>query len=109
GSDDGLVRLWDADTGQELKRFAGHNDWVVAVALAPDGRRAVSGGFDHTARVWDLEAGKEVCRFRGHPGAVRDVAFLPDGRRALSVNEYPWRGGQPTATADYSLRLWDTE
>src|SRR5262249_38526602 len=41
---DSSVRLWDVQTGQELRRFEGHKRQVLTVAFAPDGRRAVSGG-----------------------------------------------------------------
>jgi prepilin-type processing-associated H-X9-DG protein len=44
-SDDHTVRLWDAATGEERRRF-GHGHWVRAVALSPDGRLLVS------SRLW---------------------------------------------------------
>jgi WD40 repeat protein len=43
-----------------LFTLPGHTDWVNAVALTPDGRRAVSGSNDTTLRVWDLRDGKEL-------------------------------------------------
>jgi WD40 repeat protein len=33
---------------------------VSAVAVTPDGRRAVSGSHDHTLKVWDLETGQAL-------------------------------------------------
>jgi WD40 repeat protein len=44
GSDDGTLRLWDLETGEEVCRFTGHRDLVYGVAFAPDGRRILSGG-----------------------------------------------------------------
>ena len=38
---------------------------VNAVAVTPDGRRAVSASSDQTLRVWDLESGKEIATFTG--------------------------------------------
>src|SRR5207249_3594946 len=67
----------------EVRRFKGHTNWVIGVAISPDGRRALSGGFDATLRLWDLEAGKELHRFKGHTDQVLSVAFSPDGRQAL--------------------------
>ena len=40
--------LWDAETGEELKRFASPGRAVTCVALSPDGRWAVSGS-DHAS------------------------------------------------------------
>jgi WD40 repeat protein len=52
-ADHALVLL-DADTGQVLQRFPGHTAAVESVAIAANGRRAVSGGADQTVRVWRL-------------------------------------------------------
>lgn len=35
GSDDDSVRLWDLQSGKELKRFDGHEDDVTSVAFSP--------------------------------------------------------------------------
>ena len=92
-SRDGTVRLWEADTGRELRRFSGHRQMVSAVAFTPGGH-AVSGSHDHTVRVWDVGSGSELYGCRGHTGAVLCVAVSPGGRTLAS-------GG-----ADSSIRLW---
>jgi WD40 repeat protein len=57
---------------------------VTCIAIAPDGRTAVSGSLDKTLVLWDLAAGKELGTFTGHSDAVMSVAIAPDGRNALS-------------------------
>jgi WD40 repeat protein len=54
---------WDAVRGQLLRTLEGHNDWVRAVAITPDGRLVVSGSGDETLRIWDAKNGKELCSF----------------------------------------------
>ena len=84
GPPDHSVRLWDLETGAELRRFDGHQNAVLSVAFAPDGRRAVSASFDGTIRIWDLETGVERHRYHGHGSAVHAAVFTPDGTQVLS-------------------------
>jgi WD40 repeat protein len=92
GGVDRSVRLWDLETGRELRRFEGHKDWVRAVALSPDGRRVLSScggprGEDCTVRLWDAQRGQEVLRLSGHTGPACPVAFHPDGRHVVSGSD----------------------
>ena len=44
GSSDKTARLWDAQSGKELRAFTGHADWVRSVAFSPDGKQVLTGG-----------------------------------------------------------------
>lgn len=105
---DATARLWNAETGEEVRRFYGHTDVVRCLDFSPDGARLVTGaggttvddatdGGDYTARIWDVETGEELMLFNEHVGAVYTVRFAPTGRIVLS--------GCRTATA----RLWNAE
>ncbi len=83
------------DIAAEVRRIEGNPGPVYAVAISPDGRRAVAGGTDGLVRLYDVKTGKEIRRFEGHAGRVWTVAFSPDGRRCAS-------GG-----FDQTIRLWD--
>ncbi len=37
-SRDCTARLWDTDTGKEIRKFAGHFDDVTNAAFSPDGK-----------------------------------------------------------------------
>ncbi|MBV8629417.1 MAG: TIR domain-containing protein, partial [Silvibacterium sp.] len=80
-----------------LRTLIGHSAWVSGVAIAPDGRRAISASEDKTLKVWDLESGAELHTLAGHSGWVTSVAVTPDGRRAIS------------ASHDKTLKVWDLE
>ncbi len=97
GSKDDTLKVWDLETGQELKTLEGHSGGVNTVAITPDGLRAVSGSWDDTLKVWDLETGQELKTLEGHSGGVSTVAITPDGLRAVSGS---W---------DDTLKVWDLE
>jgi cytochrome c len=84
-----------AVAGQGIAGLSGHGGPVTAVAIAADGRLALTASFDYTLKLWDLDREAVLQTLRGHDGAVTTVAFLPDSRHALS-------GGD-----DGTLRLWD--
>ena len=94
---DDILKLWDLETGTELATLTGHSNSVNAVAIAPDGKRAVSASGDYTLKLWDLERGTELATLTGHSRSVNAVAIAPDGKRAVS------------ASSDQTLKLWDLE
>jgi WD40 repeat protein/anti-sigma factor RsiW len=92
----GPWRLWNVESGKEVRHFLGSStDWVASVAVSPDGKLAVTACGSQVLR-WDVESGGELLpRLEGHSGNVWGVAFSPDGTRVLS------------GSGDGTVRLWD--
>jgi WD40 repeat protein len=92
------VKVWDAQTGQEILALKGHTSSVTSVAFSPDGKRLASGGGDAPNRrkpgegkpgevkLWDAQTGQEVLALKGHASSVTSVAFSPDGKRLASAS-----------------------
>src|ERR1700733_3513122 len=55
GSDDHTARLWEAEEGNEVRRFEGHLERVTSVAFSRDGRYVLTGSDDKTARLWEAD------------------------------------------------------
>src|SRR5262249_55218333 len=91
---DNTVRLWDAATRKELRKYEGHSKLVLAVAIAPDSKRILSGSLDNTAKIWDEPASAPTKKVVGLPAAVEALAVKADGK-------------QFAAGAGRSVKIWD--
>jgi len=91
------AKLWDIETGQEVRQFSGHVDFVTSAAFSPDGKTIVTTSADKTARLWDVESGNEIRRFTGHTEGVWSVVFSPDGNSIV------------TGSRDRTARIWDVQ
>jgi predicted NACHT family NTPase len=101
GSFDKTARLWDTQTGAELRHFdipsEAVNVDVTSVAFSQDAHMVLTGSSDRSVLLWDAETGKELQHYDGCSAWVNSVAFSPDGRKVLA-------GGD-----DGTARLWDRE
>ena len=80
---DGVIRIWNHNTGQEVALF-GHRGPVLSVDYAADGNWLASGSWDGTVRIWDMRTCKEIAMFDAHQGPVRAVQFHPEGKLLAS-------------------------
>jgi len=111
------MRIWDAVTGEETRRF----DWLVGrrrfskksrdgtpvnveirtAAFSPDGRHLVSLSTQSTARAWNAATGDVCFTARG----CQFATFTPDSRRILvggPPGHYPYLRFRHLSTgADY--------
>jgi WD40 repeat protein len=78
-SHDKTVRVWDAQTGQELLTLLGHTTSVSDVAFSTDGMHLASAGAG-VVIVWDVQTGAQVFTLNSGGGGGH-VAVSPDGTR----------------------------
>jgi WD40 repeat protein/serine/threonine protein kinase len=93
----GEVKVWEAQTGQELRSCQGHTGEVTSVVFSPDGKRLASAAADKTVKVWEAQTGQELRTCQGHTGIVSMVAFSADGKRLASASE------------DKTVKVWDAQ
>src|SRR5690606_3870542 len=74
GDGDGLVRLWDAGSGQVVHNLP-HNQYVHSVAFHPSGETLATGCGDAKVRVYRVTDGSLLQTYEGHDDAVLTVRF----------------------------------
>ncbi len=91
---DGIVRLWDTQTGEHIRTLTGQAEKVNSVAFSPDGTTIAAGdsltltadsqGRNATVHLWDAKTGKLLRTLKGHRYHIQSVAFGPDGKLIAS-------------------------
>jgi RNA polymerase sigma factor (sigma-70 family) len=83
-----FARLWEVETGKELRRFMhGRTSYgIPCLAFSPDGRTLATVPHDGRLRLFDVDTGKERKSFP-KDGDRRDhsVAFTPDGKTVAAA------------------------
>jgi WD40 repeat protein len=78
------VKIWDVETGRELRTLSGHSEYVTSAAFSPNGRYITSGSLDGTVKIWDPKTGRELRTLMGDLNGVGSVAFSPDSRYIIA-------------------------
>ena len=98
-----MVTVWDMNSLTPTAFLSGHKAPIVALALCPDLKCAISLSEDHEMKLWDLESFRELRQFRplagysyfGFRDSIIAAAISPDCSLVLS--------GGPHR----ELQLWD--
>jgi WD40 repeat protein len=88
------IKIWDADTYQEILCCRGHQHWIMFVCFSPDNKYLASASDDYLVKLWDLSTGHCVHTYTGHTDSVNVVIFSPNGKIIA------------TGAQDSTIRLW---
>jgi WD40 repeat protein/tRNA A-37 threonylcarbamoyl transferase component Bud32 len=96
----GLLKVWDLDTGQEVRpAVKAHETGCNLVAFSPDGRHFATGD-DDRVNVWNTRTGELLRTWKGPPGcSLQGVAFAPGGALLACTTE--------TVNGRDEARIWD--
>ncbi|AVZ77100.1 hypothetical protein SLUN_38080 [Streptomyces lunaelactis] len=96
GDDEGAVRLWNPNTGEQIGEPLQHDDDITDVEFSRDGTTLATASADGTVRLWDSKTKGEIGDpVTAHSNSVSDLAFSPDGDMLA------------TASVDDTVRLWN--
>jgi WD40 repeat protein/DNA-binding SARP family transcriptional activator len=82
---DGVIRVWDVETGRERQTLRGPLAGVRWTNVSRDAQRLVSVSFEGSVRVWALESRGEVGVRRVGPGAWSADGLHVAGGRAAAL------------------------
>jgi WD40 repeat protein len=91
----GVVRLWNASTGELIRELETGPDFVLAAAFSPDGRTLAVSHLDGLVSLWETVCGSRRGVLNGGQGFIDALGFSPDGRRLYT-------GGH-----DGTILVWD--
>ncbi len=95
GGSDGIVKLWDTQTWQEVRSFQTAGMKVQRLAFGPGGRHlAAPCVMNGMVKIWDVATGTSLPTLLHGDKSVGTVVFSPDGRWIAS-------GGSE------SVKVWD--
>ncbi|BBO84858.1 hypothetical protein DSCO28_54240 [Desulfosarcina ovata subsp. sediminis] len=122
---DKTARVWDLDSGRQLRVLKGHTEIVTTVAFGPTGKYILTGSYDETIRLWDMHSGKEIkCLKEKWPyadGLVGIRKTIKIGIHQGNEEKLPIEKGITTATFSLdgksiisgcqngTINIWDIE
>ncbi len=93
----GVVEIYDPQTGQKLKTFGESLDWhwILSLSFSPDSQTIAAAYSDGSVKLWNLEG--EVLHTFWHKPFLESAGFSPDGQFLVS-------GGR-----DNIVKLWKVQ
>ena len=91
----GNIRIWDVETGTEIRKLEGYQGGVCSVAFSEDGKKVVAANAGKTVLIWDTDTGAISQTLDGHTDRVHSATFSSDGKKIV------------TSSWDNTARIWD--
>ena len=95
-----VALLWSVATGQLIRRFSGHTNFLYCVAFSLDATRIATGSNDASIIIWNVNTGASLVTMtppEGYTGPVDCVAFSATGERVAS------------GSVDCCVRVWNAD
>ncbi len=105
GSKDQTIRLWDVNTGKNIRTLTGHQSDIISLFFSPDGNTLISVSSDMTINFWDM-ALMEIKLPLANQGVISDKSFPREKIKRTFFS--PDKSMLVTAGESRTIHLWDT-
>lgn len=92
-----IIKIWDKNTGKEVRSLTGHTNYVNSVAFSADGKTLASGSSDRTVKLWNPNTGELLRTLSGHSDFVTTVASSSFGQIIAS------------GSGDKTIKIWNAK
>ena len=93
GSYDSTVKVWDVNTGEELRTLKGHTSGIRCLQF--NDTKLMTGSLDSTLRLWNWRTGQCLRTFHAHTGGIVTLHFSG-----------PWT---VSGSMDHTIRVWNSD
>ncbi|KAK3331778.1 WD40-repeat-containing domain protein [Cercophora scortea] len=134
GSYDCTIKIWNIETGEEIRTLRGHTRGIRALQF--DDSKLISASLDNTIKIWNWHTGECISTLQGHTDGVISVHFdnqlLASGSCDKSVKIFDFNSKEAfclkghtdwvnctrldinsrtvmSASDDTTIRLWDLD
>ncbi|KAK4667875.1 E3 ubiquitin ligase complex SCF subunit scon-2 [Podospora pseudoanserina] len=73
GSYDATIKIWNIETGEEIRTLRGHTRGIRALQF--DDSKLISGSLDNTIKIWNWHTGECISTLAGHTDGVVSLHF----------------------------------
>ena len=105
GTENGTLKLWWIDTGDEAAELKAHKTRVTTLAFSADGRRLVSADHDGCTYVWRVPDRDALSR----ASPLQPLASFDHDGQAVSVARFLDTQRVVTGTGDLTMQRWHAD
>eukprot|EP01100_Stratorugosa_tubuloviscum_P008858 TRINITY_DN3701_c0_g1_i1.p1 TRINITY_DN3701_c0_g1~~TRINITY_DN3701_c0_g1_i1.p1 ORF type:complete len:403 (-),score=179.64 TRINITY_DN3701_c0_g1_i1:179-1387(-) len=96
GSEDGLIKIWDYESGELERTLRGHTNAVQDITYDHAGTILASCAADLTIKFWNTQTWDCMKTLRGHDHNISSITFTPAADHLISCSR------------DKAIKIWET-
>jgi WD40 repeat protein len=88
GGADGMIRVYEMQSGVELRRLEAHSAAIRRCCFGPNDNVILTASAEGSATLWDLASCESIGVMHGHEGEVMDSCWLNE-TTIVTAGNYP--------------------